>query len=1265
MSRRAVSVRMLGGFELTAGDTTVNPLPRQVASVLAYLLVHRNRPQTRDLLAGRFWSDQADDRARKRLSNALWKIRAAFRDAGIDGLLQTTSTTVQISPDWRVEIDFESFERRLDDISSELQQRVSRIALAERLAEIVDGYPGDFLAGHYDDWIESERTRVRARCLDALWKLIKLYKGRSDYSTAMRYARELVTHDPFMEEAHREVMRLCALLGQTAAAERQYELCRRVLDDELGVEPSWETTELIERIRSEGAAAAAPLGVMDASAGPIIGRGRERAILLNRVDDLVGGNGGVALIEGDPGIGKSRLVEDLIDSAEWRGVRVLTAGHTELSALKPYQAIREALTPATTGLRGEHLAEVTEPIWLQQASSLFEDLRPYVIDAGPRQPLRPEEEPARMSEALARIILAQGGLGPTLIVFEDVHWSDGDSMQVFANLGQRLARSGVLICLSYRRFQAEQSQAVWPVISRLEGLGTTTRVVVGQLNQVEIRELVAAQLGPGGLPSRVLERLVNDSDGNPLFVMEALRDPEALVAADRSGDSSEVLIDRYPATIARALAQRLASLAEDVRRILRALAVLAEPCTVQQAADITVLDRRRTLGALNDAISRGFLVEADSGVCQFSHDQTRRAVYQSIDREEILSWHDQIFRTLVASPMAQPHQLAHHADSAGLWDDAGHWHLVAARGAVEINAFGVAADHYSRADDAAENAGQPLVERVGDLLAFEAVLDVLGRRTDQQMLLKRLNELDLPPADRLELVERQARLMAATDRPDEASELALRWASKADRAGLPTHRLLTVVGVARYVGGDLSGAVRSLRDALKATPDDRSLISIENHLGRALIDMAETEEGDRLIARALAKAEELDDARSQVEALSHQSISAFRRGDHEQSVACGRRTLELSRTIGYRYGEGLSLVNLASIYTAQGRSGKALPMFDQAAEVFGSVGHGRGEAFVKMNLAELHHRLLGEHEEAAVLANSAAVYFRGVGDRRMEIMSLCKLSSTDWRSGRRRLARRRLKHLIDDSMAINDHECQIETRRIAADFAFDAGDYATAMAEIDAALELIERHSVSYVLAHALTLRAVASLELGDLDTAVRYVERAVPSNRSEGEFAFITAWRCGRVFKAAGREQDAVGQFELAYELLESNLEGIPGDKRATAWASPEFSAIIEGYEKLKPRFLDVMLPLTDAPLGRPLHADEFTTVRWAISLPEDWEIPSSAGQRRRRLLRLTEQAAEAGAVARVSDLADALGFSDRTVKRDLAELRKEGRKPQTRRSS
>ncbi|MDH3295086.1 MAG: AAA family ATPase, partial [Acidimicrobiia bacterium] len=527
-----ILVQLLGGFNLRYQGRDIRPLPRKAVSLFAYLVMNRDRPQTRDLLAGRFWSDLSEDKARKRLSNVLWQIRGALRELDLHDLIEANTGTVRVSSRWTVEIDVEEFERRLDNLERESPLVATRGRLAESLSALVSDYPGDLLAGHYDDWIDFDRSRVKERFAGALWQLIRIHKGRSDYVTALRYARQLVGHDQLAEESHREVMRLCALLGQASAAERQYLSCRRLLEDELGVEPSWETTELMERIGNEASSAAAPLVAIEALETPIVGRSRERALLLSRVDDLMAGCGGLILIEGEPGIGKSRLVEDVIDSAEWRGARVLGAGHTEPSRLRPYQGLQEALSPATTGLRGEHLAEVIEPVWLEQASQIFPELRQLLAMPGGRGALRPQEEPSRMNEALARVLLAQGGLGPTLVVLEDVHWCDDDSMRVLANLGQRAVRSGVLICLTYRRFEAEQSDTIWKSIAALEATGGSTRVVLGALNRAEIRQLVVDEIGPGALPNRIVERLVEESGGNPLFVVEALQDPQALLLED-------------------------------------------------------------------------------------------------------------------------------------------------------------------------------------------------------------------------------------------------------------------------------------------------------------------------------------------------------------------------------------------------------------------------------------------------------------------------------------------------------------------------------------------------------------------------------------------------------------------------------------------------------------------------------------------------------------------------------------------------------------
>ena len=186
----------------------------------------------------------------------------------------------------------------------------------------------------------------------------------------------------------------------------------------------------------------------------------------------------------------------------------------------------------------------------------------------------------------------------------------------------------------------------------------------------------------------------------------------------------------------------------------------------------------------------------------------------------------------------------------------------------------------------------------------------------------------------------------------------------------------------------------------------------------------------------------------------------------------------------------------------------------------------------------------------------------------------------------------------------------------------------------------------------------------GDLDTAAAVADRAAAANKPESEFGFVTAWRSGRIYRSAGRDEDAAEQLALAFQLLESNLDGVDDCRAAAARSLPRFVAIIEDYERFHPRIVEARLPVETAPIGRPLKTDEYTIVAWTVSDPADWEIDDATQRRRRRVLRLCQEAVEQGALARVHDLAHPLGVSERTVKRDLAELRRDGERPKTRRS-
>lgn len=1256
MTRSVLHVQMLGGFSLQLGSEALPPLPsRSAASLLAFLILHRDRAQTRDLLAGRFWSDQAEDKARRRLSNALWQIRSAVADRPDLDLLDANPQTVQLNPEIEVVVDVETFQRRLDDFERRYRTDRRSVGIGD-LTAIVDSYRGELLSGHYDEWIDDHRSRVRDRYLAALVQLVKLNTGDAEYETALRHARALVAVEPLAEEWHREVIRLYAMNGQPSAAERHFEEYRTALQEELkGAEPDDETVRLVERIRRDSAIVPPPLTSPDESASPFLGRSGERSALLGRVNELINGKGGVILVEGEPGMGKSRLMEELINGAEWRTAQALVGGHSATSVLSPYSGLRAALLPATTGLRGERLATQLAPIWLRQASTVLEPLQ-ELVDPGGGHALRPEEEPWRTTEALAQVVLAQAKPKPTVIILEDLHWCDDDTMQVLVQLGDRLIDSGVLVCLTYQRAEAQQSDAIWKGLGELEAKPGSSRVVVGPLAEDEVRQLVAAELGPGRMSEPALRQLNRTSRGNPYVVLEILRsaidvfDEEALAQGGEDGQVLPWLTDL--------LSQRIESTTENVRLVLEALAALGVPASTAVLTGATGLDRAVTVDALAEAVDAGFVLESATG-CEFAQEQSRLAVYGGIDAESRTALHGRIVDALISESDGKVEQLAHHAWLAGQWQRAYQYHSLAGEAALKVNAYQTTAEHFGKADDAALAAGLSDADRTDDLFAFERVLDILGRRERQQELLDRLADLeDAEPSVHQQTSQRHAWMLAHTDRGSEAATLALAAIDRARAEGHGVGELLTIVGCARAWSGDLSGAIEPLDQAVKElTADGESTVAAELMLGRTHGDLFRPERARQHLENAYEQAKEANDARSQVEALGHLATLHHSQQNEAKAEAAFLEALTLAKDIGYRHGEGSNLLNLAAFYAMLGRGGMALPLIDEALEVFGSLGSGRGEAFVKGTGSELVHWLLGDDVRAKAEAEEAAVYFRSVGDVRHEAMCLVTLASIDRRQGRRRMASRRLVGALDKARSSDDPSTEAQIHLLLALVDLDLEHFDDALVDIQAAQSLGSEHGLPMYSAMMLALEAKVMAGRGFADEAVDLVNRAIPLNRPGGYRPHLVAWWCSEVLALAGEETGAGEQVALAHQLLTRNLEDVPASVAESAWDGvTDHRAIADARELHFVDHVEWRIPKVGAPTGRALESSEYVDVVWTTSHPDDWNWLASAARRQQRVLRLTSEATSQGGVARVSDLASVLGVSDRTIKRDLAQLRADG---------
>lgn len=274
-----LQIRLFGGIHLTHnGSPLTNFVSNKAPALLAYLAVTR-RPHQRDALAALLWGELADADAKNNLRQTLSNLRRL-----LDSCLIITRDTVALSPETSITLDVAAFEQRLH-ASDGLPAGVRAAALQEAAAL----YQGDFLAGfvvrdapEFEDWMLAQRSRFRELALHALHTLTQFHLWRGEAAQAIDTASRLLGIDSWREEAHRQLMLALARSGQRSAALAQYETCRRILEEELGVTPSAETTALYERIRAAGESLRHTL---PAPAAPLIGRAGEVGEIVARLHD--------------------------------------------------------------------------------------------------------------------------------------------------------------------------------------------------------------------------------------------------------------------------------------------------------------------------------------------------------------------------------------------------------------------------------------------------------------------------------------------------------------------------------------------------------------------------------------------------------------------------------------------------------------------------------------------------------------------------------------------------------------------------------------------------------------------------------------------------------------------------------------------------------------------------------------------------------------------------------------------------------------------
>lgn len=250
----ALSVSLFGKFRAWRGQQVLANLDAQkVQELLCYLLLHRERPHPREVLADLLWSDWPTAQSLKYLRKALWQLQAALdtqAECSQDHVLLVETDWIQVNPEANLWLDVTKFQQAFALVQGVPGQALN-VDRVQALQEAVNLYQGDLLEGWYQDWCLYERERLQHLYLAMLDKLMSYYEAQHEYEIGLLYGTRILRYDPAHERTHRHLMRIYYLAGDRTAALRQYERCVAILNEELGVRPAKRTVTLYEQIRAD------------------------------------------------------------------------------------------------------------------------------------------------------------------------------------------------------------------------------------------------------------------------------------------------------------------------------------------------------------------------------------------------------------------------------------------------------------------------------------------------------------------------------------------------------------------------------------------------------------------------------------------------------------------------------------------------------------------------------------------------------------------------------------------------------------------------------------------------------------------------------------------------------------------------------------------------------------------------------------------------------------------------------------------------------
>ncbi len=768
---KRMEYRILGPLEVSAGGELLPLGPVKQRALLAVLLLNRGKIISRDRLIDELWGERAPKTAPKAIQNYVSRLRKLLPPQTL--LTRTPGYVAELAPG---ELDLDRFEQFVDEGRKALASGDSE-GSAALLREALELWRGPALVEFESEpFAQTEALRLEEMRLSAIEERIDVDLGLGRHTELVGELETLVIRHPLRERLRGQLMLALYRSGRQAEALTAYQNARATLVDELGIDPSRELQDLEQAILRQDSSLTLPEPfsverhsdlldkrreprARDRPRAPSEGRDRVRSGVgfressevfvgreaeIGRLEALLhqalDGDGQLVMLVGEAGIGKTRLAAELSATAEQMGASTYWGRCHEREGAPPYWPWVQAL---------RLYVRERDPEWLRsemamgapEIAEVIPEVKERLSDLTPSRPLDdPKQARFHLFDSLALFLRRATEARPLVLVLDDLHWADSDSLGLLEFVALELAGTRLLVIGTYRDVELPRRHPLSETLAELAREHRAERIHLGGLSQDDVARCIEAASGIVP-PAELAEAVHTQTAGNPFFVTEVVR------LLEEEGELSPERLDKRESWelgasegVRDIIDRRLARLSDPCGELVRLASVLGREFTLEQLARLhTDRGEDELADLLEEARTAGLLAEIPDyfGRYEFTHALVQDTLAAGFSSTRRVRLHAQIAQALeeLYGVDAEAHaaELSHHfaqAEPVLGNEKLTRYSQLAGRRALAAHAFQEAITQFERALTAKED--QPMDAETAELLSGLAQAELAGRERSER-----------------------------------------------------------------------------------------------------------------------------------------------------------------------------------------------------------------------------------------------------------------------------------------------------------------------------------------------------------------------------------------------------------------------------------------------------------------------------------------------------------------------------------------------------